>query len=152
MALHSCQRLLIVVPVVMMAVGLGVMAAWCGFLAFYRLKASKEELEQKLEDANTKLEQTSTARWYPIDFHVATVVKDDRKIIVVQCPGIGIHDIRVEYYDSCSRGKIQIDRKEALGVLPMKWEHAIHFDSHYEFLPSETRFHFEFDVHFAINT
>ena len=71
-------------------------------------------------------------------FPVETIIQDDRKILVVQCPAVTIHDIRVEY-DGHSHGKLQIERKEGLGVEPLHWEWKIHFDTHHEFVQSDTR-------------
>ena len=72
-------------------------------------------------------------------FPVETVVEDDLKVIAVHCPGVTIHDVRVEYYDGVSQGKVQIDRKEAKGVPPLQWEWNFQFDTHHEFVQSETR-------------
>ena len=71
-------------------------------------------------------------------FPVETIIQDDRKILVVQCPGVTIHDIRVEY-DGHSHGKLQIERKGGLGVENFRWEWKIHFDTHHEFVQSDTR-------------
>ena len=116
-------------------------AGWC-FLWFVHLR--KTLLEQDLQDITTRFEQTSAAKAQPEetledDFPVKTFIQDDWTVITVQCPGVKIQDIRVEYCDGPRQGKIQIDRKEALGVQPLQWEHPIHFDSPHEFVPSETR-------------
>ena len=74
------------------------------------------------------------------------VVEDDRKVIAVHCPGVTIHDIRVEYYDGVSKGEIKIDRKEAQGVPSLQWGWTFHFDSHHEFVQSETRLGFLFSA------
>ena len=71
-------------------------------------------------------------------FPVETIVQDERKILVVQCPGVSIHDIRVEY-DGHRHGKLQIERKEGLGVEPLHWEWKIDFDTQHEFVQSDTR-------------
>ena len=114
-------------------------AAWAGWCFLWFVHLRKALLEETLEDVKAKLEQTISARAAIIDFPVATFVRDDWTVITVQCPGVKIQDIRVEYCDGPRQGKIQIDRKEALGVQPLQWEHPIHFDSPYEFVPSETR-------------
>ena len=101
--------------------------------------AAKAEVEEtsraELEDAKAKLEQTSAA---PLDFPVETIVQEDRKVIAIQCPGVTIHDFRVEY-DCLCQGEIQIDRKEALGVQPVQWTRKINFDSYHECLLDEIR-------------
>ena len=71
-------------------------------------------------------------------------MEDDLKVIAVHCPGVTIHDVRVEYYDGISQGKLQIDRKEAQGVPPLQWEWNFQFDLHHEWLQSETRLGFLF--------
>ena len=101
--------------------------------------AAKAEVEEtsraELEDVKAKLEQASAA---PLDFPVETIVQEDRKVIAIQCPGVTIHDFRVEY-DGLCQGEIQIDRKEALGVQPVQWTWKINFDSYHEFLLDEIR-------------
>lgn len=73
------------------------------------------------------------------------VVEDDRKVIAVHCPGVTIYDIGVKY-DSVSKGEIKIDRKEAQGVPSLQWGWTFHFDSHHEFVQSETRLGFLFSA------
>eukprot|EP00435_Cladocopium_sp_Y103_P018291 s2324_g4.t1 len=122
--------------------------------------AAKARLEEKLKDLQTRFRKTRPPRlatevlpWYASlpagswvlaatavarhpDFPVEMAVEDDRKVIAVHCPGVTIHDLRVEY-DGVSQGKIQIERKEAQGVPPLQWERQFQFDSHHEFVQCE---------------
>ncbi|CAK9088519.1 unnamed protein product [Durusdinium trenchii] len=77
----------------------------------------------------------------PSVFPVTRTVQDGKRLVAVECAGVSIHNVRIEY-DGRSKGRIQIDRKEALGLRAISWERDFQFDdegSWFEWLQSETR-------------
>ncbi|CAE8657591.1 unnamed protein product, partial [Polarella glacialis] len=65
--------------------------------------------------------------------------EDDRRIIKVECPGVTIHDVRIE--SLFNGAKVAVNRKESPGVIPQKWEQEFKFpveDGHFEIEQSDT--------------
>ncbi|CAE8678780.1 unnamed protein product, partial [Polarella glacialis] len=65
--------------------------------------------------------------------------EDDRRIIKVECPGVTIHDVRIE--SLFNGAKVAVNRKESPGVTPQKWEQEFKFpveDGHFEIEQSDT--------------
>ena len=91
--------------------------------------------------AGTLVVRTGSALWGGKGFPVTHTIQDGKRVVAVECAGVSIHNVRIEY-DGRSKGTIQIDRTEAFGLPAISCKQDFQLEdegSWFEWLQSETR-------------